>query len=247
MENVYKFFLVACICFITEGGISQNRFKAGAMVGINMSQIDGDKDEGYRQPGLLLGLNGGFFINPNFDISTQLLYNEKGAKPNPDAAPKPDFNYGNFSFKYSEIALLANFHYDANNAKNYYRQSIHVGFSYGRLFKSITVITRNNTPNLEFQDDLVSKYNPNDVSFILGWSYSFSPRWGLALRHTVSLNLMYDNPTYASIYRNEAFEHLRPYFLSCYVFYNFISPRNPLANRNKKKKKKVSDDPLEEL
>ncbi len=245
MNNVYSIIIVALCTLFTEGVIAQNHFKATVLGGLNMSQIDGDKQQGYRKPGLSLGLNGSIFIRPDFDISTELLYNQKGAKPKANAEFQPNVSYSTFTYHYSEVALLANCYYNPSQVKGYYKNSIHFGFSYGRILKSSVKITQNNIPFTALETDVSKNYNPKDFSFIVGWSQLLTPRLGVTIRHTNSINFLYKSSNYDFVYNGNGFEHLRPYFLSFQVFYNLISPNKVMGLRKKKGSPKT--DPLEEL
>ena len=245
MNNVFKTIIVAFFLFFTEGGIAQTRFKAAVMAGINQSQIDGDKQQGYRKSGVSLGLNGSIFIRPDFDVSTELLYNEKGAKPSENQINKEVKSYSTFSLRYSEIALLANYYYAPNRERTYYTRSFHVGLSYGRLLKSATSIVQKNLSVPKLESEISSQYNPHDFSFIVGWSQLLSPRLGITIRHTSSINYLYKNPNYDFIHDNSGFKYMKPYFLSFHMFYNLISPNKVMGLRVKKKTGK--NNPLEEL
>jgi Outer membrane protein beta-barrel domain len=250
MNTLYKILFLAFFLLFTEGVTAQARFKATAFAGINLSQIDGDEQDGYRKPGLSLGINGSIFINPAFDISTELMYSTKGAALTGNInADQRNTYFSTFDLKYSEIALLTNFYLKPNSSKTYYTRSIHLGFSYGRLLQSATSIYRGNQLQPLAESNIVSQYNPHDVSVIVGWSQLFTQRLGITLRHTTSLTTLYrydstildanDKP------KERVFKYLRPYFLSCHVFYNLVSPNKVMGL--KVKKKKVATNPLEEL
>lgn len=245
MNNVYRIIIVVCLTLFDEGVNAQNRFKASVLGGLNMSQLDGDKQQGYRKPGLSLGLNGSIFIRPDFDISTELLYNQKGAKPKSSGVFDPKIPYSTFTYHYSEVALLANYYFNPNSTRSYYKNSIHIGFSYGRILKSTIKITQNNLPFTSLEADISKNYDPKDVSFIVGWSQLITPRLGVTIRHTSSINFLYKSSNYDFVYNGNGFEHLRPYFLSFQVFYNLISPNKVMGLR--KKKVSPKSDPLEEL
>jgi hypothetical protein len=249
MHALYKIIILSCCLLFTEGVIAQARFKATVSAGLNMSQIDGDAQDGYRKPGLSLGLNGSVFINPAFDISTELLYSEKGAKVTGNInADQRNTYFSNFTLKYSEIALLANFYLKPNATKTYYRRSVHMGFSYGRLLQSSTAIFRGNQRATKIESDVVSQYNPHDVSFIIGWSQLFTPRLGITIRHTTSLTTLYRYTRTVDengVVKERAFKYLRPYFLTFHVFYNLVSPNKVMGL--KVKKKTAATNPLEEL
>jgi hypothetical protein len=250
MKALYTILFLAFFGIFTEGVSAQARFKATAFAGVNLSQIDGDKQDGYRKRGISLGLNGSIFINPAFDISTELMYNVRGAalsgKLNAD---QRDMYFSTFDLKYSEIALLTNFYLRPNSAKTYYTRSVHMGFSYGRLLQSSTTVYRGNQVMPIIQSDLVSQYNPHDVSFIIGLSQLFTQRLGVTIRHTTSITTLYRYDVAAldanGKERERVFKYLRPYFLSCHLFYNLVSPNKLMGL--KVKKKKAAENPLEEL
>lgn len=250
MKALYTItFLAFCLLF-TEGVAAQVRFKAAAFVGLNLSQIDGDQQDGYRKAGLSLGINGSVFINPAFDISTELMYSAKGAALTGNInADQRNTYFSTFDLKYSEIALLANFYLKPNSAKTYYTRSVHMGFSYGRLLQSSTSIYRGNQVMPTVESNITSQYNPHDVSFIIGWSQLFTQRLGITLRHTTSLTTLYRyDPAVVDANgksKERVFKYLRPYFLSCHVFYNLVSPNKAMGL--KVKKKKAATNPLEEL
>ncbi|MBL7817924.1 MAG: PorT family protein [Saprospiraceae bacterium] len=245
MNYAVKIIFVASLLFFTEGAVAQARFKAMAFAGVNLSQINGDKQEGYRQKGVSLGLNGSIFLRHDFDISTELLYNTRGARPDRNYLGQPNINYSTFKLHYSEVALLLNYHYHLSGSRNYYTQCLTAGVSYGRLLKSQTSIIRDNVPFTALENEVSSKLNPNDVSVIVGWSQYFTPKLGFALRHTGTVNFLYKNPEYIPNATDKGFEFLRPYYLSLHLFYNFVSPAKVMEL--KKKKKGTKHDPLEEL
>ena len=156
MTNAYKIFLCATLLFFTEGAVlAQTRFSAKVLTGVNLSQIDGDRQQGYRKRGLSLGLNGSIFIAPDFDVSTELWYNQKGADY------KKPAGFGEFpstiSLNYSEVALLFNYHFLPNRTEQYYTQSLHVGLSYGRLLGSSTAIFKDNQPLTQLETEVTSR------------------------------------------------------------------------------------------
>lgn len=252
MNNVYKTFIVAFLLFFIEGGIvAQAYFKATARAGINYSQIDGDYQEGYRKPGVSLGISGSLFIRPDIEIGTELQYNAKGAKPNM-SIPANNVGFDNkyfstFTLKYSEIALFGNFYLNPNFTKKYYTRSVLFGLSYGRLLKSSTTIIKYNTSLTTLETAVESHYNPNDFSFILGFSQLITQKIGVSIRHTRSINYIYENLAYkkTSNQNNDVFKNLQSFFLSFHVFYNFVSPNKVMGLRVKKNR--PNKNPLEEL
>ncbi len=247
MNYAYKTLIVVFCVFFTEGGFAQTLFKAAAIVGVNLAQIDGDRQQGYRKPGVSLGLDGSIYIRPDLEISTQLLYNQKGSKPSPDATGGTiNTIYSTFSLDYSEIALLLNYHFRPNGSRTYYLNSIYAGLSYGRLLKSSTTFIRNNQPYTTLENEVAGKYNPTDFSFMVGWTQLFTPRIGVGFRFTRSINYVYKNPNYRFTGGIDSdFDKMKPYFLSFHAFYNLVSPNKKMGLKSKKQKER--SNPLEEL
>ncbi len=245
MRNYLKTIILSSFLFFTEGVFAQARFKAAALVGINLSQIDGDHQQGYRKRGVSLGLDGSIYIRPNFDISTQLLFNQKGAQPSRENKNTHNLALNYFSLYYSEVALILNYHFFANPTKQYYTRSFFIGLSYGRLLKSTTTVILNNQPLTALADKVQSAYNPHDYSFMVGGSLLFTPKVGIGLRLTQSISPLYKNPNYIYPSNETDFDVLKPFFLSLHVFYNFLSPNKTMGL--KVKKQKAPKNPLEEL
>jgi hypothetical protein len=228
--------------------VAQDRFKAGVAVGFNLAQLDGDLQQGYDKFGLSLGLKGFVIIKPQFDISTELFLNQKGAtysgSTNFVDAKKL---YSRFTTNYADMIFLANFNINPNDAETHYKHTFHTGISLGRLLNSKTSVQRGALFVDSLEQSLGKNYKNSDVSFVIGWSWYLNKRVGLTIRHTLSLTNMYDNPGKVDVRKlgETNYQSLRSYFLSAQLFYNFISPKK-IGVDKKKKKKKVIDE-LEEL
>ena len=115
-------------------------FKAGATIGLNFTQIDGDEQFGYNRKGLNFGLRGAVILRKDMDISTELLYSERGALPgnNEKTATKRTINIG---LKYADVPFLFNYYYSKAD-DGHYRWNLYIGVSYGRLLRSQTSISK---------------------------------------------------------------------------------------------------------
>jgi Outer membrane protein beta-barrel domain len=228
--------------------LAQNRFKAGVAMGLNLAQLDGDLQQGYDKFGLSVGLKGFVIIKPQFDISAELFFNQKGASYT-GSTNISDIKtlYAQFTHNYADVLFLANFNINPNNAETHYRHTFHTGVSFGRLVNSKTSVQRGTLFLNELEQKITKDYKSNDISLVIGWSWFFNKRMGLTLRHTLSLTNMYENPQYNADRTKgiPGFSSLRSYFLTAQIFYNFISPKKVGIDKTKKKKK--SNDLLEEL
>ena len=59
---------------------SGEHFRASVAAGINLSQIEGDGQQGYTKIGASIGAKGAYCFKPNFDMSAELLYNSRGTR-----------------------------------------------------------------------------------------------------------------------------------------------------------------------
>jgi hypothetical protein len=221
----------------TIGTAQSDRFKAGIFSGINLAQADGDRQQGYDRLAYAVGLRGGIIFNRRFDIGTELIYNGKGAKPSSEDLSRVKAAALFMRTHYADVMLTANWNYFLVE-EGYFRSTFSVGFSYGRLLRSQSEVF----VNQRIDTVLTAKMNQEqlksgDFSVMVGWSYRFTPRLGVAIRHTASLNKFYINPNIETLQtsRNRSLEFLslQSYYLSAHVFYDFITPKL-------KKKKTVS-------
>lgn len=250
-EKLPLFFLVFVLgCLYTEGAqAQQNRFRATLISGINLSQIDGDLQKGYRHQAYNIGLSSAIIFKPNFDISLEAFYNQKGARPSPQGTQTSRIN-SSIDLNYADIVGLFNFHAFPHRSKEFYTQTIKIGFSYGRLLSSHTDIKYNNIRLTEYEQIINKGLLKEDISLVLGMSWQLNPRWGIMFRHTNSLKRIYQKeqplPSSVSIPNTEKdFRYLMPYNFSLQVFYHFVSPHKAVGIiRNAKN---GGGDPLEEL
>ena len=212
-------------------------FKAGVTIGINQSQIDGDEQFGYKRRGLNLGLRGAVILNKKMDISTELLYSERGTLPS-DAEKSKNKRTVYVSLRYAEVPFLFNYFYEKGD-DGHFKWNIYTGISYGRLLRSQTNVYKTFNIQDSVQQDLLNKvgYNTSDFSLIVGVKRCFTNRLGLSLRHTSSLNLLYDNPPPLTPKGNPVptknFTSFRSFHLSLNVTYDFFTPK--LQKPRKKK------------
>lgn len=84
-------------------------FQAIFAGGVNISQIDGDEQAGYRQPGAHAGVGVMVKFHKNMSVSTEVLYNMKGAykRLNVNETPQSMFRQ---SWDYVSIPLHFNVH-----------------------------------------------------------------------------------------------------------------------------------------
>jgi hypothetical protein len=247
MKKVFALVLLLVMTITSSTLFSQNRFKAGIAVGLNLAQLDGDLQQGYDKAGYNFGLKGAFIIKPQFDISTELFFNQKGAvySGSPNLLDTKKL-YPTITANYADVLIMANINFSPNDAETFYKHTFQVGVSLGRLVSSKTSVQRGVIFDNVFEQNLAKNYKSNDVAVVIGWSWFFSKKVGINLRHTFSVTNMYENANSVGVRDLGVtnFQSFRSYFLSAHVFYNFISPKKLGLG---KKKKKKSIDEAEEL
>jgi hypothetical protein len=237
----------------TEGGYAQNRFRATAISGINLSQVDGDLQQGYRKKDLCIGLSSAYIFRPDFDVSVEAFYNPRGAQP-PALLDSPEGVYRtSIDLKYADVATLFSFHAYPHKSKLFYIQTLKLGVSYGRLLSSDIEMQKGSTRNTEFEKQLLQGISKNNINLIFGIAWQFTPQFGLMIRHSNSLRKIYDKRELLRLGQSSGipqsdknFPYLNPYNFSIQVFYHFLSPHKVIGVI-KSKKGGGESDPLEEL
>ena len=138
----------------------ERRFTAAVVMGINISQIDGDEDGTYSKVGFNGGARGGVRFGKNMELCTEILFSQKGSYiKNIDKL---------YHLDYIEVPLI--FYYkdwEAMNRKQekYMRVMIGGGFSYSRLLNS--TINQYGEDIRVYQPSFVDPFLKNDLMFLL--------------------------------------------------------------------------------
>lgn len=198
-----KYTAIVLLVLLFAGSINENimaqTFGAGAILGLNASQIDGDGSEGYNRAGIEIGLEGIIFTGERTEVRTGIIYSQRGALSN--FLGYTDENTSSIYLQY--VAIPLNFHLkDWLHENGYYKIHYYAGLSYGRLFEAdVRTAGGNIAPN---------NYQQNDISWNAGLSYMINSSWSLGLKYTGSLNLLYDSRKFEL----EDFPSMRGYFLT---------------------------------
>jgi Outer membrane protein beta-barrel domain len=251
-----KTLLFSIFCFFSMAhnvlnAQSEQHFRAGIAAGINLSQMEGDGQQGYHKVGLAIGAKGAYCFKPNFDVSAELMYNSRGSRSNPFSS-KSSFEDKTIQLKaelnYADILLAANFHFMPNENYTFYRQSLQIGVSYGRLLSS-TISTYRGIYHDDFVEvDVQNNLKKDDIGFVVGYSWFLTSRLGITAKHTFSLRNIYYNPREGAT--NRDYTSFVPYNLSLQVVYNLFSPKLNVkgqVEKERKKKERRKHNPLEDL
>lgn len=153
----FLFLVVSAQAQINAGDPNSNEFRlfdGGFSAGANFSQVDGDNYAGFNKPGINAGPIIHINFNPNWSVSLELLYSQKGARS------KPDPNVVNtylLRMDYAEVPVLANY-----NDKN--RVIFQAGVAYGRLVNVLEEINGIDNQNEE-------AFASDELSYIIGGTF----------------------------------------------------------------------------
>jgi len=144
------------------------RFKGGIVLGMNVSQIDGDNFAGYNKAGLV----GGAFVftdfNEKWSALMEIRYAAKGS-----AAPKYYSYTKKFLLQYIEIPLLAQYE-PVNKLK------LQFGVSFGYLFNA----SQNDGYGYEKFEEIPSRV---EIAACVGITYSLTAHLDVNARFSYSM------------------------------------------------------------
>ncbi len=210
---VYLWLILALVMIsgLSVQGQTQ-RFSAALVAGMNASQIDGDLLAGYDKIGLTAGFHTVIHFKSTLKLNLEFLYAERGSRPN---LFNDDFDPDiNITLQYVEIPFYISIGDWWQEEGGYHKASAHGGFSYGRLIDAKTVDYFNSSD--QSMDLLVPYFNQNDVSWLLGVNYRFSPRFGITGRYTRGIT-----PLLSPEKHNLNTQRLLTYFMTLRLDYYF--------------------------
>ena len=181
-------FVMALLLLLCVKNISAQRFGAGAVLGVNMSQIAGDQMAGFDKFAFTGGLRGTANLVDKLDLNVEFLYSVRGSRPgifNPSV--DPDINV---TLNYLELPVYVTYNDWYDEEKGFYKAYLLGGFSYGRLLSATT--SDNHNDGDDDLDALVPFFSENDFSWMLGFGFRLSKRFGIQFRYTSSINLLLD-------------------------------------------------------
>ncbi|MBU3927395.1 MAG: PorT family protein [Bacteroidetes bacterium] len=129
MKNVFSTLVFALfIAYLPH--VNAQIIKSEAIVGFNLTQVEGDEVAGFKKPGINLGVGALIPFGKNWDLSFEVTYNQKGAREGDQYRDTIDGQPITGAYKvrlnYAEIPVLI--HYTDKDLL-----TIGAGFSYGRL------------------------------------------------------------------------------------------------------------------
>jgi len=120
-------FLIPVLIFISlSQRLPAQIIKGEAIAGFNLSQVDGDMFYGFKKFGLNIGTGAMIPFGKNWDVSIEILYNQKGARQNSKVYDTICTYKYKLRLNYAEVPVLI--HY---TDKDFITAG--AGFSWGRL------------------------------------------------------------------------------------------------------------------
>jgi len=172
-----SFFIAFLLLFLGFGARAQT-FEGAVLIGVNLSQIDGDLLAGYNQPGLNAGARVTINLSERWKTSMGIQFAQGGSsysKGDPVNAL-----YDNIRLNMVEVPLLAHF--------TEWRFRLSGGVYYSRLIN----YSASDVTGGDLTDD--TPLRDNVLSLALGTSYFFNDNWGLDFMWTKSVTNLQANP-----------------------------------------------------
>lgn len=167
MKNYLTLLLLLITTALTaQEELPDRRFKGGVIVGVNLSQIDGDLLAGYNKPGINAGLAVSAILTKRWEIGIELLYSQKGASRTLNDQLASAFD--KIRLNYVEAPILVHFHD--------WKFRVSTGFSYARLL-DFTIIDSTGDDVTDRQD-----FRSGNFTFIIGADYFFRENWSIGVR-----------------------------------------------------------------
>lgn len=200
MNQFWKPFLLFVFLINFQMLYAQNRFGAGIILGLNASQIDGDKRLGFKKPGLNAGLLGNIRLANKLDFNLEMLYSQRGSQS--ELFINDELPYFKIKLNYIEIPFM--FVYKdwqttgvgevedgvVVSEETFYRVHFHAGLSYGRLMNAS--IIQFNTSTLSQYVTNIDKFQINDLSYLVGATFFVKKHFGITVRFNQSLIWNFD-------------------------------------------------------
>lgn len=165
---------------VDSAGIAQG-FTGTAIIGANVSQIDGDNLYGWDKIGVNAGMRLGYKIANHTNLALELLYSQRGSAPSISSGS----DFGSIDLKYIEIPVLVEYNDWYLEDEDYYKVAIEAGLSYGNLFSV-------NSSNSFVPEDL-DGYKKHDISYTVGARYSFTKHIAGVFRFSQTIGNIYTN------------------------------------------------------
>lgn len=161
---------------------SDRAFQASAIVGLNLSQIDGDKLSGFHQPGLNIGAKVDFSMAERWRLGLEMLYSQQGARRvfNDD----PSASLDKLRLNFVELPLMVHF--------RDWKLQAGAGIIYHRLIN----FTASDVIGEDITD--LQNFSPDVFSMVFGCTFDLKKQMGLNIQWSKYLTDLQADPNAVS-------------------------------------------------
>ncbi len=173
---MHKFLFITALLLIGISCYAQE-FRAGPLLGMSFSQVDGDNYAGYNKVGLHLGGFVSRHINDRWEAQLDISYMQKGSReaPNPKEGKYDDYK---IHLSYIQFPLVARYRYKQFSAEG--------GASINVLLNSEEEIDGTPIGDLPAHD--IVPFQNIEWATVFGLNYHFSDRLWINCRWLYSIN-----------------------------------------------------------
>lgn len=174
--------LIVVVLFVGFHQLNAQIIKGEALLGFNLSQVEGDEVAGFKKPGINIGAGAMIPFGKNWDISFEITYNQKGAREGDQyidtIAGIPVTGAYKLRLNYAEIPILI--HYTDKDLI-----TIGAGFAYGQL---VGVQEWEHNRQVDSTNLNSGTYSKSDFSYIIDLRIKLKGPLKLAIRYQNSIN-----------------------------------------------------------
>lgn len=179
-RKVIRLAILCSMLMVTSNFIFAQGFTGTAIVGANVSQIDGDALFGWDKIGVNGGFRLGYGIADKTNLAIEFLYSQRGSSPSISSGS----DFGTIDLKYIEIPILVEYNDWYVEEDDYYKVGIEAGLSYGNLFSV-------SSSNMGVTD--LDGYKQHDLSYTIGARYSITKHIAGVFRYSQTLGTIFRN------------------------------------------------------
>jgi len=171
--------LTLCL-LLASFSLEAQTFKAGLILGLNASQIDGDDVGGYSNPGLRAGIRASTMLrNEKLQLDTDMLFSQRGSRPSANEVNIIGLDWS-FRMDYVEVPITLRYSDWYVEDGDYYKVYAKGGLSYGRFFRS-------KHSDLSPFRNIDEYINNNDVSITAGMGVYLKKHLQAEINYTRSI------------------------------------------------------------
>ncbi|MCB0561168.1 MAG: PorT family protein [Lewinellaceae bacterium] len=204
----------------------QQRFKAGLILGGNLSQVDGDGYHGFHKSNLQFGISGTAILNEHSEIGVEFIYAGRGCKVASERSSGLAKRDRLIDLRYMEVPILFRYRPSPEAPSS---SLIEAGISFGRIISSRVIEPIAPGDGNTFRD-FEPYFDSSEVTLLAGGGYQISRRLNFKLRFGFALTQFYRNPaikekqpvnSFLAAASSNSIAFMRNYYLALMAHYQF--------------------------